>query len=422
MCKLLIMTGITEGLVAEEFMKRMAKPMSERNRDGIGYTAVAGDGELFSERWLNNKQFFDVSNIMTPEIADALAPYANRLPDGALDINYSTLGNINFQDVRSVTMHTRYATCGKEFANTHPFIYEDTSLIHNGSISNAFSTQYRAGLDVNKISTCDSEAALQTYLAKGVNLDPKKAKEWLDVLSGSWAFGILTRNQQGNRVLDVIRGVSMLYYMEIDGIGKVFTTNDDDAKAVAKEMNLTFVKEPIFVASDEMYRYDAVTGEFLDSIDIKPKYKTWGNESYSKTGGRNSTAGASTGTSNSQTKTKTSLNTKKEGQALIDLVDTFRDEPDCMDLLPDIFTETSTPKNLKIDFRKVKKHCHDTNYPLLDRLNVFDLVFNREYVVKYQTFPQELREYIRQVDNQQGCKAARSLIDELFEKRMEVVG
>ena len=183
MCKLLIMTGITEGLVAEELMKRMAKPMSERNRDGIGYTAVAGDGELFSERWLNNKQFFDVSNIMTPEIADALAPYANRLPDGALDINYSTLGNINFQDVRSVTMHTRYATCGKEFANTHPFIYEDTSLIHNGSISNAFSTQYRAGLDVNKISTCDSEAALQTYLAKGVNLDPKKAKEWLDGLS-----------------------------------------------------------------------------------------------------------------------------------------------------------------------------------------------------------------------------------------------
>lgn len=422
MCKLLIMTGITEGLVAQEFMRRMATPMSKTNSHGIGYTAVGPDGELFSERWLNNDHFFDTSNVMTPEIAKSLEAYSNRLPKGALELNYSQLGNIDFENVRSVTMHTRFATCGREFANTHPFIYDDTSLIHNGSISNAFSTHYRTGLDVNKISTCDSESALQTYLSQGVNLDTKKAKEWLNLLSGSWAFGILSRNQQGNRVLDVIRGISRLYYMEVDGLGKVFTTDDDDAKGVIKDMGLTFVKEPIFVASDEMYRYDAITGEFLESVDIKPAYKSYGgSNSYSKSGGRNTTSGTSTSQQTTQT-SSTDTTTKRSGENLIALVDAFRDDPDAMSLLPDIFTVNSTPQDLKIDYRKVKKHCNDLNHPILDRLDIFDLVFNSDYVRKYESFPPQLREYIREVDHREGLKSARGLINQLWEKKTETVG
>jgi hypothetical protein len=422
MCKLLIMTGIAEGLVAEEFMRRMAIPMSKTNAHGIGYTAVGPDGELFSQRWLNNEHFFDKSNVMTPEIAEALKPYESRLPKGALENNYSELGNIDFSNVRTVTMHTRFATCGREFANTHPFIYEDTSLIHNGSISNAFSTHYRTGLDVNKISTCDSEAALQVYLSQGVNLDTTQAKKWLDILSGSWAFGVLSRNAQGNRILDVIRGLSSLYYMEIDGLGKVFTTNDDDAKAVVKDMGLTFVKDPIFVASDEMYRYDAITGEFLESVDIKPVYKYSGSE-HSKRGGRNSSATANTTTStsqsakSSQSSGSSSLNVKRPGEALIALVDGFRDDPDAMSLMPDIFTENSSIKNINIDFRKVKKYCNDTKFPFLERLDVFDLVFNSSFVDMYQSLPPVLKEYVRETDERQGCKAARGQITMLYDKR-----
>lgn len=428
MCKLLIMTGIAEGLVAEEFMKRMAVPMSKTNSHGIGYTAVGPDGQLFSERWLNNDHFFSTKDVMTPELAKKLEPYANRLPKGALDMNYSRLGKPKFDDVRSITMHTRFATCGREFANTHPFIYEDTSLIHNGSISNAFSSSYssgytKSGLDVNKISTCDSEAALQTYLSQGVNLDPSKAKAWLDMLTGSWAFGILSRNEQGNRILDVIRGISRLYYMEVDGLGKIFTTDDDDAKGVVKDMGLTFVKEPIFVASDEMYRYDAITGEFLDSYDIKPVYK-YGGYNHSKSGGRNSTATASTTTSTSQTSDKSSgTGVKRPGESLLALVDAFRDDPDAMSLMPDIFTDNSTPKDLKIDFRKVKKFGNNTSVPLLERLDIFDLVFNSDYVGMYQSLPPALREYIRGTDGDgEGLKSIRGLINQLFEKKNESVG
>lgn len=422
MCKLLIMTGITEGLVAQEFMRRMAIPMSKTNAHGIGYTAVGPDGELFSERWLNNEHFFETKDVMTPEIAKSLEPYVHRLPKGALESNYSKLGNIDFDNVRSVTMHTRFATCGREFANTHPFIYEDTSLIHNGTIRNAFSTHYSSGLNVNKISTCDSEAALQTYLSQGVNLDTKKAKEWLNILTGSWAFGILSRNEQGNRILDVIRGISSLYYMEIDGLGKVFTTDDDDAKGVVKDMGLTFVKEPMFIASDEMYRYDATTGEFLESVDIKPSYKSsYGGSSYTKNNGRTTTT---SGTSSSQS-TKTSsdtTSTKRPGENLLALVDAFRDDPDAMSLVPDIFTDKSTIKDLKIDYRKVKKHCNDTALPLLDRLDIFDLVFNSSYVAMYESFPLALREFIRETDYREGLKSARGIINQLWEKRKDTVG
>jgi len=419
------MTGITEGRVAEEFIQRMAIPMSRTNAHGIGYSAVASDGELFSERWLNNEQFFSTKDVMTPKIAKTLEAYANRLPAGALDLNYSRFGKLNFEDVRTITMHTRFATCGREFANTHPFIYEDTSLIHNGTIRNAFTSHYSTGLDVNKISTCDSEAALQTYLSQGVNLDTTKAKAWLDMLSGSWAFGILSRNAANNRVLDVVRGMSTLYYMEVDGLGKIFTTDDDDAKTVIKDMKLTFTKEPGLVKMDEMYRYDATTGEYLESVDIKPVYKSYGSD-YSKTSGRTTTAGTGAGTtttSNSQSNKTSRFNVKKPGEALMALVDALRDDPNFMASMPDIFTVNSTKENLNIDFRKVTKNCGDPSYPLLDRLDIFDMVYDRQYVAMYEKLSTEVREFVRQTDAREGFKSARKLIESLDKKsHLSIVG
>lgn len=412
MCKLLIMTGITEGLVAEEFMKRMSTPMSRMNPHGIGYTGVGPDGELFSERWLNNNHFFDKKNIMTLEISEKLAPYLSRLPANSLDVNYSTIGTVDFTNVKTVTMHTRFATCSKEFANTHPFIDQDVSLIHNGSIRNAFTTHYSKGLDVNKISSCDSEAALQTYLTQGVAHDSKKAKEWLNTLSGSWAFGVLSRNSEGNRVLDVVRGISSLFYIEVEGLGKIFTTDEDDAKGIIKDMGLTYIKEPFFVKADEMHRYDAITGEYLEGVDVKPVYKTFGSNS--KTGGA-ITTGTSGSMRNQSSQTHTTK--KRNHQDLIDLVDAFRDDPDAMSLLPDIFTFNSHPKDLKIDFRKVKKHCNDATIPLVDRLDIFDLVFGSRYVPMYESFHEALREFIRLTDHTEGLKTVRGLIKQLWDKK-----
>lgn len=418
MCKLLIMTGITEGLVAKEFMLRMSVPMSSSNNHGIGYAAVGPDGELFSERWLINKQFMDTKDVMTEEIAKEYAAIANRLPEGALDTNYGAMGNIDFENVRSVTMHTRFATCGREFANTHPFIYNDTSLIHNGVITNAFSSYSFKGLDVNKISTCDSEAALQTYLSQGVDNDTSKAKEWLDMLHGGYAFGILSRNQQGNRVLDVVRGRSFLYYMEIDGLGSVFTTNDDDAKKVVKEMNLTFTKEPFLLSMDQMFRYDALTGEMLENVDIKTKYKSWSDKEPKTSGG--STTASRTSSSSTASETEGPIKNHRPGEMLLALVDSLRDDPDAMSLLPDIFTDKSTITNLKIDFRKVKLLTNNEKEPFMERLEIFDMVFSTTYVSKYESFPPLLKEGIRYKDQTSGMKAARELIDQMFEEKKKV--
>lgn len=418
MCKLLIMTGITEGLVAKEFMLRMSVPMSSSNNHGIGYAAVGPDGELFSERWLINKQFMDTKDVMTEEIAKEYAAIANRLPEGALDTNYGAMGNIDFENVRSVTMHTRFATCGREFANTHPFIYNDTSLIHNGVITNAFSSYSFKGLDVNKISTCDSEAALQTYLSQGVDNDTSKAKEWLDMLHGGYAFGILSRNQQGNRVLDVVRGRSFLYYMEIDGLGSVFTTNDDDAKKVVKEMNLTFTKEPFLLSMDQMFRYDALTGEMLENVDIKTKYKSWSDKEPKTSGG--STTASRTSSSSTASETEGPIKNHRPGEMLLALVDSLRDDPDAMSLLPDIFTDKSTITNLKIDFRKVKLLTNNEKEPFMERLEIFDMVFSTTYVSKYESFPPLLKEGIRYKDQTAGMKAARELIDQMFEEKKKV--
>lgn len=419
MCKLLIITSITEGLVVREFMERMAKPMSRVNDDGIGYAAVNSRGELFSERWLNNDHFFSTKDVMVPEIAKELEAYTARLPKGALDPNYSVHGEVDFNDVRSVIMHTRMATCGKEFANTHPFIYEDTAQVHNGVIRNAFSWGAMKGLDVNKISTCDSEAALQTYLSQGVNRDTKKAKEWLDMLTGSWAFGILTRNEQGNRVLDVVRGSSSLYYMEIEGIGRVFTTQKDDAEGVAKDMGLKFLVEPGFVGMDEMYRYDALTGEFLEAVDIKPKYSYSYN--YSKGGGNTTTSGSSSRSSSSRQSDKAEgvLNVFKPGQALLDLMSSVADDPEAFKLLPDIFTTRATAKNPEIDYRKVKTYCNLASEPFIERIEIFDLVFNTSYLAKYTELPNSLREEIRFACDSRGMKAARQLINDLSDSSIK---
>jgi len=97
-------------------------------------------------------------------------------------------------------------------------------------------------------------------------------------------------------------------------------------------------------------------------------------------------------------------------------VDGLRDEPDAMSLLPDIFTEGSIRTNLKIDYRKVKKHCNDLTYPLIDRLDVFDLVFGGDFLDMYESFNLSLREYIRGTDEREGLKSARGLIKELHNK------
>ena len=229
--------------------------MSVGNQMGIGYTAVKSDGEFFTERWHDNDKFFDRATVRSAAIEEELKKYKQYLSTHTnIDQNYSLFGSPDMNDIRTVTMHTRYATCGREFANTHPFVDGDTSLVHNGVISNAL----RMGL--NKISTCDSEAALQSYINLNVGKEINNAQAWIDTLEGYWAFGVLSRDTDNNRILDIIRNDAWLYYSEVKGLGTVMATTEDIIRTSANMLGLEYSK-PKVIKDNKLFRFNAVTGE-----------------------------------------------------------------------------------------------------------------------------------------------------------------
>lgn len=399
MCKLLIMTSISDPAKALEFMHRMAIPMSRVNDDGIGYTAVNANGDIFSQRWLKNHQFLDTTKVMTKTIASQMKKFEERLPAKALEVNYSSYGKVNFTDVKTITLHTRYATCGKEFANTHPFIHQDTSLIHNGGISN-YNT-----LAVNKISTCDSEAALQTYLTRNVAKDMDNAQEWLDTLEGRWAFGILAKDETDTRILDVVRGYSMLYYMEIEGIGRVFTTDKDDAESVAKDMKLGFLVKAELIPANSMYRYNATNGDFIKVLDLEDSIKNYKAPT-------KSTSEIYYGASGKLVNGKW-VSYKDIPPVTTDEVSNAGNGYDVTDpasamSYPDVMNNSGTG----YDFRKVNKYCNDSddNEPLIDRLAVWDDCYSTNLMAMYESLNAEDKAQCEKVDFMNGFQVARTTL------------
>lgn len=273
MCKVMIMTGLENSPKALEFMKAAAKPMSRMDRDGIGYSAINSQNKLFMQKWHKNDDFLKTDSVVDANLIAELAQYQDRLQ---LKENYTSYGEITLDDLKTVTMHTRWATCGREFENTHPFIDQETSLIHNGTINNC------KVLNLNKISTCDSEAALQVYLNKQIGTTPLTAniQSFIDELSGYWAFGILAKDVNGQYILDVVRESAQLYFCKVPDLGKncyVFATTQDIITESLKETGLTsskieFLKESYYI------RFNAITGEIVDNYKLG---KSKSNKSYS---------------------------------------------------------------------------------------------------------------------------------------------
>lgn len=264
MCKVMVLKGIKDSGMALEFMRAVAPEMSNMNTDGIGYAAINSQNKLFAEKWHNNKQFLETDSVIDEDFIREMEPYKKRL--GTLNLNYKAYGEVTRDDLRTVTMHTRYATCGKTFENTHPFVDNDMSLIHNGVISNAHA------LNLNKVSTCDSENALQLYNNVGLNLtyDPEAFQSFVDKLKGYWAFAFLAKNTEGKYMLDIVREGAMLYWAEISEMGEecyVFATTKDIIKTGLKALSLP--DRDIFLLPESNYhRFDALTGEFIDNYII----------------------------------------------------------------------------------------------------------------------------------------------------------
>jgi len=365
------MTGLKDPTLIEPFMEEAKKSMSVGNSMGIGYSAVTKDGNFFTERWHDNDSFFNRDSVRSKDIVEELSQYKKYLSKFTnMDQNYSITGTMNFPDVTTVTMHTRFATCGKEFENTHPFVDSDTSLVHNGMINNYLS------LNINKVSTCDSEAGLQAYINNNVGKEIGNAQAWLNTLSGYWAFGILSRDANGTRILDIIRNDAWLYYSQVTDFGTVLATTEEIITSATRKLGLEYTK-PAAIKSNKLFRFNAVTGELMSQTQLEDSNKNsrynysgyQGNSNYGQTDDYYSIMGAHN-------------NTKKKELALVESTlpkESKKEEQDDQSI--------NTPERTFDDMGEFFEYLYDTNEPLIDRLYDYDEQFSTNHAYQYECLP-----------------------------------
>lgn len=196
MCKIMVIPHINNETRtnAIKFIEAMAKVMSDdkSHQDGLGYAGVDSQGNLFAERWLNNSQAF----VNRSGHGGNVGNYS-----GFIKFDYSSHGDIRLDDITAVTLHTRLATTAKGLINCHPFIEGETSVIHNGVISNAFDFRIDQ-------STCDSESILTQYNDNDVGSDYELFTKMSTQLDGYYACGIFSRDDTGRRILDIVKSSS----------------------------------------------------------------------------------------------------------------------------------------------------------------------------------------------------------------------
>jgi predicted glutamine amidotransferase len=260
MCKVLIIPGIKHAEKTALFAAAMGQRMTIGNSDGLGYAAIDESGKLFGERWWKNEDAFLQKEAVAP-LNPTMASWGKALraiPSASPTSNKFGVGTIT--DAKALTLHTRMATCEKSLRNVHPFVDEslDTSVIHNGVIRN----QYEFNL---KLSTCDSESILISYLENGVNTDITAAQEMANSLQGYYACGVFSRDASGNRILDVFKfnnnNLVIVWINELDTY--VLTSSMLDVESVCRQLKMTHGKE-IDVMDNFITRINPLTGEVIE--------------------------------------------------------------------------------------------------------------------------------------------------------------
>lgn len=266
MCKLMMICGIPpeKSALAAKFIRKSVPFMSKDDQDGLGYVAL-GDKGIFGERWLDPENAFKSRARFTPSqkiLNDFFGESLSRNYE-----NYSRFGQGSLNKATSILFHTRYATCGKTMMNTHPFVVNDTALIHNGVILNDDDI-----MDVHeeRSSTCDSESILREYLANEVAAEPNAIQEVADILDGWYACGVLTKNAEGKYVVDVFKckqsNLCVGIVPELESF--VFCTDIDILKQTAKESKMT-VSAYDDILGGKLIRMDAVTGSRMELVEFK---------------------------------------------------------------------------------------------------------------------------------------------------------
>lgn len=273
MCKVLMVSGISNKIKEDDlwrFISTMGKFMSKGNSDGLGYAAVDHQGNLFGERWLDNEDAFIKRN--SPNADKRMKSFKGFLIPKTV---YNSFGKIK-PKFSAITLHTRYATCSKDFINTHPFVDfdHDTSLIHNGVISNHNELKRKYNYK-NMYSTCDSEVILRDYIYNGVGNNPDKISKVVNNLDGYFACGVLSRDFENRRIMDIFKcekaNLSAGFVKELNAM--VFTTSIEDLEKTCKEMQWELI-DTYDIKSNSLIRLDAISGEVIEAHDFKPNKVT----------------------------------------------------------------------------------------------------------------------------------------------------
>lgn len=178
MCKLVAITNMPEGISHSRLnaiIVRAGQLLADSQPDGLGLSIVTNSGNRYTERHVDPDTFNGVG----------CALYTVRsLPKGLRTtlregVSFDVKGKVpDLTTMRSLIMHGRTATCGKNITNTHPFskyderLGGDWTIAHNGVVD--WDGKSTLPLD----TTCDSEHLLNCY----AYLDGEKS--FVDNISG----------------------------------------------------------------------------------------------------------------------------------------------------------------------------------------------------------------------------------------------
>lgn len=257
MCTIMIIPGIKPELkeAAWRFAKTARPLLTQDNNDAFGYAALGPSG-LFAERWTT------VSRAFKPDMSQRGDTLLKKILGGIVKPeapSYATHG-IKTEEVSALIMHARMATSGGGIENAHPFIVDDTALIHNGVITN--------DKDIPKrVSTCDSEAILTKYLEHDVSAFPQQIQAVADALTGWYATAILAPHAEYGYVLDVFKepmsNLHAGYVAELDTV--VFATKPHLITQTAKRCGFA-TGQITEVPEDLLIRINPYTGELIGHV------------------------------------------------------------------------------------------------------------------------------------------------------------
>lgn len=287
MCKIAAMSGIKPTKVKEawKLAKELAPFMTENDDDGFGYAAITKDGSLMVERWLDTELAFKYkeTNKADKELQESMGAALDPLDSG-----YTFYGSPNKDNkgrAVAIILHARWATCEKGLKNVHPFVENNTALIHNGVISNDDALMAKCDPDKTRKSSCDSESLVYSYTKNSIISNPEAIKILGEETSGYYACAVLTKGSDGVPVMDVFKSASAsLYGTWVPQVGCfVYCTSQEILKNAIRNCGFTW-QRMFKIKEGHLIRHNAVTGKSYIASQFAERaygYKRYSEYDYS---------------------------------------------------------------------------------------------------------------------------------------------